>query len=94
MRKGTVWRMRERYVQTVLTFRITYVYIYMYIYIYVCVCVCVRVFGGGVYLTIQKSFDLAELILELNFPSLYEYYLVGLLPVRIHSSNICSRTNV
>jgi hypothetical protein len=66
----------------------------IYIYIYVCVCVCVCVFGGGVYLKIQKSFDLAELILELNFPSLYEYCLVGILPVRIHFSNICSRTNV
>ena len=39
MRKVTVWRMRERYAQTVLTFRITYVYVYMcvcvYVYIYI-----------------------------------------------------------
>jgi len=39
MRKVTVWRMRERYVQTVLTFRITYI-VYTHF-----VVLCVAVFS-------------------------------------------------
>ena len=40
MRKVTVWRMRERYAQTVRTFRITYVGVC----VCVCVCVCVYIY--------------------------------------------------
>jgi len=36
MHKMTVSRMHERYAQTVLTFRITYVRTYIHAYIYVC----------------------------------------------------------
>jgi len=42
MRKVTVSRMRERYAQTALTFRIAYIHTYIHTYIHACIRTCIH----------------------------------------------------